>query len=80
MMNLFYRGYVIHEDIPSICYTVYGAKPRRAEMGSSGTVLEAMRWVDRDLARWATERWVRRDAELRNKSRLDSPASSLVIP
>ena len=50
MLNLFYRGYVIHEDIRSICYTVYGAKPDRAEMRSRGTVMEAMKWVDRDLA------------------------------
>jgi len=23
-MNIFYRGYVIHEDIRAICYTIYG--------------------------------------------------------
>ncbi len=79
MMNLFYRGYVIHEDIRSICYTVYGAKPRRAEMGSSGSALEAMRWVDRDLARWATERWVRSDEARRNKSNSSSPAQPALL-
>ena len=62
MMNLFYRGYVIHEDMRSICYTIYGGKPQRAELGSRGTTLEAMKWVDRDLARRAMARWVRRDA------------------
>lgn len=79
MMNLFYRGYVIHEDIPSICYTIYGAKPQRAEMGSSGTALEAMRWVDRDLARWAMMRWVCRDAARRDKSSPSSPAQPALL-
>ena len=79
MMNLFYRGYVIHEDIRSICYTIYGAKPQRAEMGSSGTALEAMRWVDRDLARWATMGWVRRDDDRRNKSNPSGPAQTALL-
>ncbi|HIM36786.1 MAG TPA: hypothetical protein EYM38_02010 [Dehalococcoidia bacterium] len=76
MLNLFYRGYVIHEDIRSICYTVYGAKPDRAEMRSRGTVMEAMKWVDRDLAQVATLRWVCRDNALRsnNTSGLAQPA------
>ena len=60
MMNLFYRGYVIHEDIRSICYTIYGPKPHRSELRSRGTTLEAMRWVDRDLAELASLRRVRR--------------------
>ena len=68
MLNLFYRGYVIHEDIRSICYTIYGAKPNRAEMRSRGTVMEAMKWVDRDLAQVATLRWVCRDSDLRNNN------------
>ena len=68
MLNLFYRGYVIHEDIRSICYTVYGAKPDRAEMRSRGTVMEAMKWVDRDLAQVATLRWVCHDNTLRNNN------------
>jgi len=68
MLNLFYRGYVIHEDIPSICYTIYGAKPDRAEMRSRGTAMEAMKWVDRDLAQVATLRWVCRDSDLRNNN------------
>ena len=79
MMNLFYRGYVIHEDIRSICYTIYGAKPQRAEMGSSGTALEAMRWVDRDLARWATMGWVRRDAARHYKSDSSRPAQPALL-
>ena len=79
MMNLFYRGYVIHEDIRSICYTVYGAKPHRVELGSRGTTLEAMRWVDRDLARLATVRWVRLDAVRRNKNNSSSPAQPAIL-
>ena len=79
MMNLFYRGYVIHEDIPSICYTIYGAKPHRAELRSRGTALEAMKWVDRDLAQLATMRWVRRDEVRRNKGRSTSPVQSALL-
>ena len=51
MMNLYYRGYLIHEDIRAICYTILGRRPGRIEVGSSGTAMEAMRWVDRDTAR-----------------------------
>ena len=79
MMNLFYRGYVIHEDIPSICYTIYGAKPHRAELRSRGTALEAMKWVDRDLAQLATMRWVRRDEVHRNKRRPTRPVQSALL-
>ena len=66
MLNLFYRGYVIHEDIRSICYTIYGAKPGRAELRSRGTAMEAMKWVDRDLAQVANFQWACRDTTLRN--------------
>ena len=45
-MNLFYRGYVIHQDIPSICYTIFGRRPARVELAACGTSREAMRWVD----------------------------------
>lgn len=45
-MNLFYRGYVIHQDIPSICYTVFGRRPERVELAACGTSREAMQWVD----------------------------------
>ncbi len=79
MMNLFYRGYVIHEDIPFICYTIYGAKPHRAELRSRGTALEAMRWVDRDLAQLATNSWLRRDAARRDKSSPSGPAQPALL-
>lgn len=74
MMNLFYRGYVIHEDIRSICYTIYGAKPHRTELGSHRTTMEAMKWVDRDLAQLAKAQWVRRDAARRSKIDASTPA------
>ena len=50
MNNMYYRGFVIHEEIRSICYTVFGRRPQRAEMGSRGTALEAMWMVDRHVA------------------------------
>ncbi len=49
-MNIFYRGYVIHEDIRTICYTIYGRRPDRQELDARCTAMEAMQWVDRDLA------------------------------
>ncbi len=49
-MNIFYRGHLIHEDIPAICYTVYGRRPRRTEIAACGTSAEAMQWVDREVS------------------------------
>ena len=51
-MNLFYRGYVIHQDIPSICYTIFSRRPERMELVACGTSREAMRWVDLHSMRW----------------------------
>ena len=79
MMNLFYRGYVIHEDIRSICYTIYGAKPLRAEIGSRGTTLEAMRWVDRDLAQLAKVQWACQDSLSLNESDPTSPVQPVLL-
>ena len=45
-MNIYYRGYVIHEDVPSICYTIYDRRPERVELATAGTSREAMQWVD----------------------------------
>ena len=59
-MNIFYRGYVIHEDIRAICYTIYGRRPDRQELDSQGTAMEAMQWVDRDVAAEARTDWSRR--------------------
>ena len=46
-MNIYYRGYLIHQDIRAICYTVYGRRPFRMELSACITPLEAMQWVDR---------------------------------
>ena len=58
-MNIFYRGYVIHEDIRAICYTIYSRRPERQELHARGTAIEAMQWVDRDLPAQARPRWSR---------------------
>ncbi len=49
-MNIFYRGYVIHEDIRSICYTIYGRRPGRRELYTRGTATEAMQGIDREVS------------------------------
>ena len=48
-MNLYYRGYLIHEDIRSLYYTIFGTRPDRRELASAGTSREAMEWVDRRI-------------------------------
>ena len=47
-----YRGYLIHGEIPGICYVIYGrnAGGRLAELGSVSDFPAAMRWIDRHLA------------------------------
>jgi hypothetical protein len=54
-MNIYYRGYVIHEDIRSICYTIYGSRPHRTELATAGTSREAMQWIDRIIAQRAMD-------------------------
>jgi hypothetical protein len=54
-MNIYYRGYVIHEDIRSICYTIYGTRPHRTELTTAGTSREAKQWIDRRIAQQAVE-------------------------
>ncbi len=48
-MNLFYRGYVIHREFRSICYTIFGRRPNRVELAACATSRDAMKWVDRHL-------------------------------
>lgn len=48
--NIFYRGYVIHEDVPTICYTIYDRRPDRTELATVGRSREAIKWVDSRLA------------------------------
>ncbi|MCI0895949.1 MAG: hypothetical protein J4N84_13720 [Chloroflexi bacterium] len=49
-MNIFYRGHVIHEEIRSICCTVFGRRPVRRELASCDSTMAAMQWVDRQVA------------------------------
>ena len=44
--NIFYRGYAINEEIPTICYTIYESRPDRIELTSVTTAIEAMQWID----------------------------------
>lgn len=48
-MNIYYRGYVIHEDIRHIHYTIYGERPQRREVARAGDSREAMRWIDQQF-------------------------------
>lgn len=48
--NIYYRGYVIHEDVPAVCYTIYDRRPDRKELATAGTSREAMKWVDSRIA------------------------------
>ena len=50
MMNLYYRGYIVHEDIRSICYTIYRRSPGHIELATRSTAREAMQWVDQHVA------------------------------
>ena len=51
IMNIYYRGYVIHEEIRSISYSVYGRRPERAELTAKSTSSEAMKWIARNVRR-----------------------------
>jgi hypothetical protein len=55
MMNLYYRGHMVHQDIRSICYTVYGCRPDRIELAIQGTAVEAMQWIDQHIQREKAE-------------------------
>lgn len=46
-MNTFYRGFLIREDIRSICYTILGMRPDRPGLVTVGTYTEAMELLDR---------------------------------
>ena len=46
-MKTFYRGFLIREDIRSICYTVIGMRPDRPELATVGTYTEAIKLLDR---------------------------------
>ena len=50
-MKIYYRGYVIDEEIRSSCYTVYGRRPERLEMTAHVDAQKAMKWIDGDVTR-----------------------------
>ena len=50
-MKIFYRGYVIDEEIRSISYSVFGKRPERAELTVKSTSREAMKWIDGKVER-----------------------------
>ena len=52
-MRIFYRGYVIDEEIRSISYSVYGRRPERPELAAKSTSREAMQWIDSNVKREA---------------------------
>ena len=49
-MNIFYRGYVIHEEIRAICCNVLGRRPVRSQLATCDNTMAAMQWVDRQIA------------------------------
>ena len=61
-MNLYYRCHVIHEDIRSVCYTIFDRRPQRAELSRSSSLMQAMHWVDQQVAKQAAVLWVDPDS------------------
>lgn len=49
-MNIFYRGYLIREEVRAICCAVFGQRPVRTELVACDNTLAAMQWVDRRIA------------------------------
>lgn len=47
-----YRGYLIHGEVPSICYVIYGRNGfgQLTELGATRSFPDAMVWVDKHLA------------------------------
>ncbi len=52
-MRIYYRGYVIDEEIRSISYSVFGRRPERLELTAKSTTRQAMEWIDGDVKRKA---------------------------
>lgn len=46
-----YRGYLIHGEVPNICYVIYGRNRhgQLTELGATRGFPEAMQWIDRHL-------------------------------
>ncbi len=47
-----YRGYLIHGEVPSICYVIYGRNGfgQLTELGATRSFPDAMRWIDKHVA------------------------------
>ena len=47
-----YRGYLIHGEVPSICYVIYGRNGygQLTELGAARSFPDAMKWVDKHVA------------------------------
>ena len=47
--KVYYRGYMIHGEIPGVSYVIYGRNRfgQVAELGAARNFEAAMRWVDR---------------------------------
>ena len=47
-----YRGYLIHGEVPSICYVIYGRNGfgQLTEIGATRSFPDAMSWVDKHVA------------------------------
>lgn len=47
-----YRGYLIHGEVPSICYVIYGRTGygQLTELGATRSFPDAMSWVDKHVA------------------------------
>ena len=50
IQRIYYRGHVIEATVPAICYTIFGTRPLRAEIGCVGSSGKAMQWIDEQLA------------------------------
>ena len=46
-----YRGYLIHGEVPSICYVIYGRNGfgQLTELGATRSFPDAMSWVDKHV-------------------------------
>lgn len=46
-----YRGYLIHGEVPSICYVIYGRNGfgQLTELGATRSFPDAMLWVDKHV-------------------------------
>ena len=53
--KVYYRGFLIHGEIPGLCYVIYGNNDlgQLAELGAADGFFAAMRWVDRHMAEMA---------------------------